>query len=143
MSADYTAGFDHLGLGVADVERSRAFYDKALAPLGVTVISTIEPEQAAPDSTSAKSGSRLYGFGVANNPFFWIGEEPVVGHGSHIAFKAESRDKVDAFYQAAIAAGGRDNGAPGIREVYHPNYYAAFVYDPDGFNVEAVCHLPG
>ena len=116
---------DHTGVSVSDVAKSKAFYRAALAPLGYDVI--MEWEQYA-------------GLGVPPKPDFWIGEgEPNVPP-IHVAFRADTRAQVDAFYKAAIAAGARDNGAPGLRPHYHANYYGAFVLDPDGNNIEAVCH---
>jgi catechol 2,3-dioxygenase-like lactoylglutathione lyase family enzyme len=88
------------------------------------------------------SGGTACGYGRGQNPFFWFGDNEKVGAGFHVAFTADSRQLVDAFYQAALAAGGTDNGEPGLRPHYHPNYYGAFVLDPDGHNVEAVCHRP-
>lgn len=126
---------DHVGLAVSDLARSRAFYEAALAPLGFAV----HAEVAAAVNPS---GGDAVGFGAPNDPFFWIGDNERVGEGNHIAFRAEDRAAVDAFHAAALAAGGTDHGAPGLRPHYHPNYYAAFVLDPDGFNVEAVCHKP-
>ena len=122
---------DHVGLEVSDYRRSKAFYEQALKPLGLAVL--MEPVPNA------------CGFGDPSEgkPFFWIGTRGGAGSGVHVAFGAPSRERVDAFHAAALAAGGRDNGAPGVREVYHPNYYGAFVLDPDGNNVEAVCHGPG
>ena len=123
------ARLDHVGLDVSDYEASKAFYEQALAPLGMTLM--IEPIE------------RIGGFG-AEFPFFWIGQrERGPDSGTHVAFRTESRETVDAFHAAAVAAGGNDNGAPGLREIYHPHYYGAFVLDPDGNNVEAVCHTPG
>jgi catechol 2,3-dioxygenase-like lactoylglutathione lyase family enzyme len=119
---------DHLGIGVIDLGRSKSFYEKALAPLGIGLM--YEPP-----------GGDAAGFGADGQPFFWIGAALEPGAPIHVAFMAESRGLVDAFYAAAIVAGGRDNGPPGIREHYHPNYYGAFVLDPDGHNIEAVCHL--
>jgi catechol 2,3-dioxygenase-like lactoylglutathione lyase family enzyme len=118
---------DHSGVSVSDVVTSKAFYRAALAPLGYTLL--MESEQSA-------------GFGVAPKPDFWIGRGKPNVPPIHIAFRAESRSQVDAFYKAAMAAGGRDNGAPGPRPQYHPSYYGAFVLDPDGHNIEAVCHTP-
>jgi catechol 2,3-dioxygenase-like lactoylglutathione lyase family enzyme len=116
---------DHAGVSVANVARSKMFYRTALAPLGYTLV--MEWEQSA-------------GFGIGGKPDFWIGQgtpnEPRV----HVAFRADTRAVVDAFHRAALAAGGRDNGAPGLRPHYHENYYGAFVLDPDGHNIEAVCH---
>ena len=118
---------DHTGVSVSDVAKSKAFYRAALAPLGYAML--MEWEQFA-------------GFGVAGKPDFWIGQgtpnEPRV----HVAFRADTRALVDAFHRAALAAGGRDNGPPGLRPQYHANYYGAFVLDPDGHNIEAVCHSP-
>lgn len=128
---------DHIGFAVADIERSRRFYEAALAPLGYRLVMDMSPEQNA-----IGGGGRALGFGTEENPFFWVADNQRVGEGTHVAFRVERRELVDAFYEAAMAAGARDNGAPGIRERYHPNYYAAFVYDPDGFNIEAVCHRP-
>ena len=124
---------DHVGFAVADAERSRAFYEKALAPIGITLIATVTPEQT-------EAGGTAHGFGSNGKPFFWIGDNERVGEGTHVAFAVETRDLVDAFHAAALKAGGRDHGAPGIRAHYHPNYYGAFVLDPDGNNIEAVCH---
>jgi catechol 2,3-dioxygenase-like lactoylglutathione lyase family enzyme len=124
---------DHIGFGVRDYAASKAFYLKALEPLGIGVMMTVSPEQ-----TGGYEGA---GFGSNNKPYFWIGTGEPVGH-MHLAFSAETRDQVDAFYAAAIAAGATDNGAPGLRPWYHPNYYGAFVIDPNGVNLEAVCHRP-
>jgi len=118
---------DHIGVQVADCERSRAFYERALAPLGYEVVMAFE---------------RVAGFGVRGKPDFWIIEEEP-GAPLHVAFASPDRATVDAFHEAALAAGGRDNGPPGVRAHYHEHYYGAFVHDPDGNNVEAVCHAPG
>ncbi len=124
---------DHVGFAVSDYPASKAFYEKALAPLGIGVIMEVTPEM---------TGSVSYcGFG-AGKPDFWIGEGKSLQAPLHVAFAAASRALVDAFYEAAIAAGGKDNGGPGLRPQYHENYYGAFVLDPDGHNIEAVCHLP-
>ena len=117
---------DHVGLNVSDHDASRAFFEKALAPLGV------KPIMEFPGFT---------GMGEAQKPWFWIGQRDPVGTGTHVAFECPDHATVDAFHEAAIAAGGTDNGAPGPRE-YHPHYYGAFVLDPDGNNIEAVCHHP-
>ena len=118
---------DHLGLGVADYERSRAFYAQALAPLGIELI--MEPI------------ADVGGFGDSHKPYFWIGRRDMPAQtGVHVAFAAASREEVDTFHAAALAAGATDNGGPGVREIYHPDYYGAFVLDPDGSNVEAACH---
>jgi catechol 2,3-dioxygenase-like lactoylglutathione lyase family enzyme len=124
---------DHIGLAVTDLARSRAFYEAALAPLGITVLEVIDENEAG--GTAVMMGD--------SEPFFVFADNEQPGEGTHVAFRASSRAQVDGFYEAAMAAGGKDNGAPGIRTQYHPNYYAAFVHDPDGINVEAVCHLPG
>ena len=118
---------DHTGVTVSDVDRSKVFYGAALAPLGYTML------MAFGDAA---------GFGVPPKPDFWIGAGRPGDPKSHVAFRADTRAQVDAFHRAALAAGGRDNGAPGVRAHYHPNYYGAFVLDPDGHNIEAVCHSP-
>jgi catechol 2,3-dioxygenase-like lactoylglutathione lyase family enzyme len=124
---------DHAGFPVSDYARSKAFYLQALTPLGYALI--MEVQQDENDAPAA-------GFGVNGKPDLWIGGEGGLQRPIHIAITAPSRAAVDAFYRAAIAAGGKDNGAPGLRPHYHPNYYAAFVLDPDGHNIEAVCHAP-
>ena len=116
---------DHLGLRVRDVEKSRAFYEKALAPLGYRVLMDF--------------GLAVGLGGPDGRPDFWLGKGEVETS-CHVAFSGRDRDAVDAFHAAALAAGGRDNGAPGVRAHYHPDYYGAFVIDPDGNNVEVVCH---
>src|SRR5436190_9391501 len=118
---------DHTGVSVSDVAKSMAFYRAALAPLGYAVLMDFE---------------QFAGFGVAPKPDFWVGSGTPNVPPIHVAFRAETRAQVDAFHRAAMAAGGRDNGPPGPRAVYHPNYYGAFVLDPDGHNIEAVCHTP-
>jgi catechol 2,3-dioxygenase-like lactoylglutathione lyase family enzyme len=124
---------DHVGIEVSDYERSKAFYEEALAPLGVKPLMEFQ-------SASTGFGSDTE---HGPKPYFWIHSRgrPVVS-GAHIAFAADDRDVVDAFHAAAVAAGGSDNGAPAPRPIYHPGYYGAFVLDPDGNNVEAVCHRP-
>ena len=126
---------DHIGFGVSDLARSKAFYEKALAPLGYRVVMQV---------TKAESGGAYegVGFGDARKPYFWIGTGSALKGRLHVAFMAKDRAAVDAFHQAALAAGATDNGAPGLRPHYHPSYYGAFVLDPDGHNVEAVCHAP-
>jgi catechol 2,3-dioxygenase-like lactoylglutathione lyase family enzyme len=124
---------DHIGIPIADYARSKAFYEKALAPLGYALV--MEVPQTG-------NGERAAGFGADGKPDFWIGSEGRLNHSVHIALLAKDRATVDAFYRAALAAGGKDNGAPGLRPLYHPNYYGAFVFDPDGHNIEAVCHAP-
>jgi catechol 2,3-dioxygenase-like lactoylglutathione lyase family enzyme len=125
---------DHMGLNTGDVARAKRFFEQALAPLGIGVQMAVTVEQ-----TGSYEG---YGFGRNGQPAFWIGGPATAHSGVHIAFTASTRAEVDAFHAAALAAGGRDNGAPGIRAHYHPNYYGAFVFDPDGNNIEAVCHRP-
>ncbi len=124
---------DHTGLKVSDPAKSRAFYERALAPLGYQVLMEIPKEFTG--------GAAVLGYGVPPKPDFWTLEgtpnEPRV----HVAFRAESPKQVDEFYAAALAAGGRDNGPPGPRPRYHEGYYGAFVLDPDGHNIEAVCHV--
>ncbi|MFF7400059.1 VOC family protein [Achromobacter sp. NPDC008082] len=119
--------FDHMGFGVSDIDESRKFFLQALAPLGVGL---------------AMEGPNSVGLGRQGKPSMWLYATSAVTPPLHIAIAAHTRADVDAFYQAAIAAGGKDNGAPGLRPHYHPNYYAAFVLGPDGHNVEAVCHQP-
>jgi catechol 2,3-dioxygenase-like lactoylglutathione lyase family enzyme len=123
---------DHTGITISNWDKSKRFYEAALKPLAIVVVMEVTAEQTG-------AGAHA-GFGKGTKPSFWIGNGPHVSGPSHFAFTAESRAAVDAFDRAALAAGGRDNGAPGIREHYHPNYYGAFVLDPDGNNVEAVCH---
>ncbi|HEU4515918.1 MAG TPA: VOC family protein [Steroidobacteraceae bacterium] len=127
---------DHVGFPVSDYARAKAFYAAALAPLGYGLVM---------EATAAEnpSGAAAAGFGRDGKPDFWIGAEGKLGKPIHVAIVADDRAQVDAFHRAALAAGGTDNGAPGIRAQYHPNYYAAFVRDRDGHNVEAVCHRPG
>jgi len=125
---------DHMGMPVSDLARATAFYLEALRPLGIGMILQVSTEQTG-------NGAAV-GFGAQGKPFFWIGEGSAPDSHVHVAFSADSRADVDAFYQAALAAGGKDNGAPGLRPHYHANYYGAFVLDPDGNNIEAVCHAP-
>jgi len=126
---------DHVGIPVSDIARSTEFYLKALEPLGISIVMEVSAEQTG-------HGAAV-GFGANFKPFFWIGGAGglCVGH-VHVAFAAPSRAAVDAFYRAAITAGGKDNGKPGLRPHYHENYYGAFVLDFDGHNIEAVCHAP-
>jgi catechol 2,3-dioxygenase-like lactoylglutathione lyase family enzyme len=118
---------DHMVIHVRDLEASRRFYGVALSTLGYEIVKSF------PEGT---------GFGPGGKPVFWIATREGPHTGVHIAFASPDRGTVDAFYEAAIAAGGRDNGKPGLREHYHADYYGAFVLDPDGNNIEAVCHLP-
>ena len=119
--------FDHMGIAVRDPAKSKEFYVKALAPLGIKVV---------------MEGHGWTGMGREGKPQFWFGLDDELSGPNHIAFTAKDRAQVRGFHAAALAAGGTDNGAPGLRPDYHPNYYGAFVLDPDGHNVEAVCHLP-
>src|SRR5262245_20929153 len=124
---------DHMGFPVTDFARSKAFYERVLEPLGFRVVMEVSLSDDGEDGYA--------GFGDAR-PHFWIGTgKPLVGR-LHVAFQAKNRAAIRAFYEAALAAGGKDNGAPGLRPHYHENYYAAFVLDPDGHNIEAVNHLP-
>ncbi|MCS3498446.1 catechol 2,3-dioxygenase-like lactoylglutathione lyase family enzyme [Bradyrhizobium japonicum] len=125
---------DHLGFSVSDYERAKAFYAKALAPLDYSLIMEVTAEQSGHAAAA--------GFGANGKPDLWFGAEGAMNKPVHIAIVAKDRATVDAFYKAAMAAGGRDNGAPGIRPHYHANYYGAFVLDHDGHNIEAVCHAP-
>ena len=128
------SGIDHTSLSVSDFAAAKAFYTAALAPLGITVL--MQFPKAVTGSADAA------GLGSNGKPFFWLADAGKTSPRIHIAFVASSRAEVDAFYKAAIAAGGKDNGAPGLRPMYHPSYYGAFVLDADGHNVEAVCHKP-
>lgn len=124
---------DHIGIPVSDYARSRAFYDALLPTIGASRMMEAGPEQTG--------NGWAADFGRDGTSAFWIGSEgpasPV-----HVAFSVDNRATVDAFHRAGLSAGGRDNGAPGLREIYHPHYYGAFLLDPDGHNVEAVCHSP-
>jgi catechol 2,3-dioxygenase-like lactoylglutathione lyase family enzyme len=124
---------DHAGISVSDWDKAKAFYDAAMAPLGAKLLYMV-PEQFT-------GGVKVGGYG-RDKPDFWLHGAGEAGPGRHYAFTARTRAEVDAFHRAALAAGGRDNGAPGLRPHYHENYYGAFVFDPDGNNVEAVCHRP-
>jgi len=122
---------DHIGIEVSDYEQSKRFYLQALRPLGYELVMEVQG---------------FAGFGVpsTDGPIasFWLHQGESPGFNTHIAFRASNREAVNQFYQAAIQAGGKDNGKPGVREIYHSNYYGAYVLDPDGLNVEAVCHKP-
>ncbi|GAB2817506.1 VOC family protein [Comamonas piscis] len=119
--------FDHIGFGVSSLNKSLSFFLPSLQPLGVGL---------------AMEGPGSVGLGRNGKPSLWLTESSEQPVPLHIAITAQSREQVDAFYAAAMAAGGRDNGAPGLRPHYHAHYYAAFVLDPDGHNIEAVCHQP-
>jgi catechol 2,3-dioxygenase-like lactoylglutathione lyase family enzyme len=124
---------DHITFGVSNFARSTSFYDRALAPLGVKRLFDVPLEYSG--------GVSITGYGD-RRAWFWIAEQDATRGKLHVAISAESRAAVDAFYREALAAGGRDNGAPGPRPHYDPDYYGAFVLDPDGHNLEAVCRKP-
>src|SRR5258708_37780097 len=117
---------DHVTIGVSDIERSKAFYDQALRPLGIERLYAEGPASA--------------GYGAGRKAFFWIGLRHASQTGTHVAFTAEDWETVRQFHRAALAAGGQDNGPPRLRPPYPENYYGAFILDPDGHNIEAVCH---
>ncbi len=123
---------DHTGVIVSDFAKSKAFYEKALSPIGYTLIAEFSAE--------ITGHADVAGFGEPPKPDFWISRGAPNKPPIHVALRVQSRTQVRAFYEAAIAAGGTDNGAPGLRPHYHPDYYGAFVLDPDGHNIEAVCH---
>jgi catechol 2,3-dioxygenase-like lactoylglutathione lyase family enzyme len=125
---------DHTGVSVSNPAASRRFYEQALAPLGYQVLMEVP--------TAHTGGVVVLGFGVPTKPDFWVHEGPPQTPRIHVAFRADNRAIVDAFYRAALAAGGKDNGPPGPRPHYHAHYYGAFVRDPDGHNIEACCHDP-
>lgn len=128
---------DHITLLVSDYDRSKAFYLKALAPLGFELIMELTREQV-PSLPCEKT----MGMGISGKPELWLRTVDEEVRPTHLAFRARNRAEVHAFYDAALAAGGTDHGAPGLRAHYHPTYYGAFVLDPDGYNIEAVCHAP-
>ncbi|QYA11696.1 MULTISPECIES: VOC family protein [unclassified Rhizobium] len=119
---------DHVTIGVRDIERSKIFYDTILRSIGVERLYA--------------EGERFAGYSIGQKAFFRIGQRDTLRTSTHIAFAARNRELVDDFHRVGIIAGGSDNGAPGLRPHYHPNYYGAFILDPDGHNIEAVCHLP-
>jgi catechol 2,3-dioxygenase-like lactoylglutathione lyase family enzyme len=119
---------DHVTIGVSDLERSKVFYDKVLKAIGIERLYSEDAE--------------FFGYGAHKKAFFWIAPKSLAITGVHVAFAVQDRAAVDRFYAAAVGAGGRDNGKPGLRPNYHPNYYGAFVLDPDGHNIEAVCRHP-
>lgn len=123
---------DHIGIVVSDFEKSKAFYTAALAPISYSLMMEFP--------ASVTGTTDVAGFGEPPKPDFWISKGIPGKSSTHVAFSVANREMVDAFYTAALEAGGKDNGAPGLRPHYHPNYYGAFVFDPDGNNIEAVCH---
>lgn len=124
---------DHIGIAVSDAGRSRDFYDELLGAIGLRRLVTIP-------AADNERGGETHGYGRDDDAFFWIGDNERVGEGTHVAFRVENRAQVHAFHAAGLHAGGRDHGAPGLRPHYGPSYYAAFILDSDGINVEAVCH---
>jgi catechol 2,3-dioxygenase-like lactoylglutathione lyase family enzyme len=125
---------DHTGIDVSDPVKSRRFYEQALAPLGYKVVMEVP--------TEFTGGAVVLGFGEPDKPDFWMHQGTPQKPHVHIAFRAVNRGVVDAFYEAALSAGGTANGPPGLRPHYHKDYYGAFVLDPDGHNIEACCHDP-
>jgi catechol 2,3-dioxygenase-like lactoylglutathione lyase family enzyme len=123
---------DHITIGVSDFAKATAFYDAALAPLGIA--STVR--------FKGDDGVSVVAYGAQGRSVFWFADVGATQGVAHVAFAAKTRAQVDAFHAAALAAGGRNNGAPGLRPHYDPDYYGAFVLDPDGHNIEAVCSLP-
>ncbi|HET8935118.1 MAG TPA: VOC family protein [Polyangiales bacterium] len=128
---------DHMSIQVTDYDKSKNFYLRALGPLGYTVVMELSREQI-PQLPSPKVG----GLGEGGKPDFWLSGSDKPTTPQHLAFRAENRAAVDAFYKAALAAGAKPNGEPGLRPQYHANYYGAFVIDLNGHNLEAVCHDP-
>ena len=133
---------DHLGMPVSDLARATEFYLKALEPLGYGIVMQVSAEQTGHGAAVGFGPPGRAADFQSGKPSFWIGEGERLGGHIHVAFVAPSRAGVDAFYSAALAAGGKDNGKPGLRPHYHANYYGAFVLDLDGNNIEAVCHAP-
>lgn len=127
---------DHIGIAVSDAGRSRDFYDELLGAVGLQRLMTVP-------AADNGSGGETHGYGRDDDAFFWIGDNEAVGEGTHVAFRVENRAQVHAFHAAGLRAGGRDNGGPGLRPHYGPSYYAAFILDPDGINMEAVCRAEG
>jgi catechol 2,3-dioxygenase-like lactoylglutathione lyase family enzyme len=134
MNSFAGSAIDHVGISVSDISHAQVFYESVLRPLGITLEMSI-----ATDPPSSRP--RRLGFGFGGKPFFWVHEAPAPSQGAHIALIATSREAVDAFYAAGIAAGGQDNGAPGIRRNYHSGYYAAYVLAPHDVNLEAVYQM--
>ena len=134
MTNELKMTLDHISLSVADLGRAKRFYAAALAGIGMELVGEVTAEQ---------TGSTAHaGFGIGRKGHFWLAEAGQQTPPSHICFRADSRQAVRAFHKAGLAHGGTDNGAPGIREIYHPEYYAAFIKDPEGHNIEAVCFEP-
>lgn len=129
-----TIAIDHIGLSVSDFARAKAFYSTALKPLRIGVLMEF--------GTDVTGDHPVAGLGADGKAFLWIFAGGKTSPHAHVAIRAENRKQVDEFYKAALAAGGKDNGAPGLRPHYHQHYYAAFVFDADGNNLEAVCHVP-
>ncbi len=133
MTEELRLVLDHISLSVADITKAKAFYLKALEPLGMELVGEFGADG---------EGVAYAGFGIGRKGSLWLAEKGQQSPSTHICFRATSRAQVRAFHEAALAAGGTDNGAPGIREIYHPEYYAAFVLDPEGHNIEAVTFEP-
>jgi catechol 2,3-dioxygenase-like lactoylglutathione lyase family enzyme len=129
-----TIEIDHTSLSVSDFEAAKKFYTAALKPLRIGVIMEFPAE--------VTGSVNVAGLGADGKPFLWLADAGKTAPRVHLAFRAETRAQVDTFHAAALAAGATDNGAPGLRPMYHPNYYGAFVLDADGHNIEAVCHSP-
>jgi len=125
---------DHTGINTSDFVKSKEFYSKALSAIGYSLLAEFP--------ASVTGSTDVAGFGESPKPDFWVSKGTPNNPPVHVAFRVATRAQVDAFFKTAIAAGGRDNGKPGVRPHYHPNYYGAFVLDPDGHNIEAVCHSP-
>jgi catechol 2,3-dioxygenase-like lactoylglutathione lyase family enzyme len=133
---------DHIGISVCSIARATEFYLKALAPLGYGIMMQVSAEETRHGAAISFGAPGEAPDFQSGKPSFWVGESGEASGPLHIAFVAPIRATVDAFYLAAMKAGGTDNGPPGLRPHYHANYYAAFVLDPDGNNIEAVCHRP-
>ena len=134
MTDELALTIDHVTLSVADIGRAKAFYEKALAPAGLELVAELTPD--------VTGGAHFVAFGKGRKGNLWIAATGQQTPRTHICFRVASRAAVRAFHDAALAAGGTDNGAPGIREIYHPEYYAAFVTDPEGHNIECVTFAP-
>lgn len=132
MTEELNLTIDHITLSVEDIDRAKSFYEPTLAAIGLEIVGEF----------TGDDGERFIGFGIGRKGTFWIAETGRQTPSFHVAFRAKSRDAVVSFYESALAAGGSDNGEPGVREIYHPQYYAAFVHDPEGHNIEAVTFEP-